>query len=371
MDSTPRTWRLRTELDDRPGALARIATRLAAFDCNILALSVQPVPGGVIDELVVRLPDTDTAAADDGLTPGRLVAAIRAEGGRRVGISPADVHHLIDPATAALRAGTGVLTDPHAMPEAVRTLLGADSVTVSRPGGESDADEHGGHRVSFVLADGTLLVARRGWAAFTEVELARVAALRQVLTAADATADGPTALVTADGAGLVIRPATPADLPAVDDFHSRCSAQTLFSRYHAGVRSLPRRWLHRLLSPPRGTTLLATCGGDVVAMAQLIRTADPREVEISVLVEDRWQRRGIGTALIHRLAVLARAGGHANLVAWCLRSETVFARTATRTGLPMSTRSEDGMVRIELRAAVPNRSEPAGTQHARTASDMA
>lgn len=362
MDSTPRTWRLRTELDDRPGALARIATRLAAFDCNILALSVQPVPGGVIDELVVRLPDTDGVAVDESVTPGRLVAAIRAEGGRCVGISPADVRHLVDPATAALRAGTAVLTDPHAMPEAVRTLLGADSVTVSRAGGEPDSDEQGGHRVSFVLADGTLLVARRGWAAFTEVELARVAALRQLLTAADASAGGPTALVTTDGAGLVIRPATPMDLPAVDDFHSRCSAQTLFSRYHAGVRSLPRRWLHRLLSPPRGTTLLATCGGEVVAMAQLIRTADPREVEISVLVEDRWQRRGVGTALIHRLAVLARAGGHANLVAWCLRSETVFARTATRTGLPMSTRSEDGMVRIELRAAVPNRTEPAGAQ---------
>jgi len=47
-DPTP-TWRLRVELTDRPGTLARLATSLAGKGCNILALTVLPVPDGVID----------------------------------------------------------------------------------------------------------------------------------------------------------------------------------------------------------------------------------------------------------------------------------------------------------------------------------
>src|SRR2546426_12593610 len=78
----PHTWLLRVELDDRPGALARVTTRLAARDCNVLGLSVLPVPGGVVDELVVRTPEE--------VTPAALVADIRAEGGRCVGLTPAD-----------------------------------------------------------------------------------------------------------------------------------------------------------------------------------------------------------------------------------------------------------------------------------------
>jgi hypothetical protein len=90
--NVPRTWLLRVELDDRPGALARVATRLAAQDCNVLGLAVLPVPGGVVDELVVHTPE--------GLAPAVLIAEIRAEGGRCVGLTPADVHSLVHLGTA-------------------------------------------------------------------------------------------------------------------------------------------------------------------------------------------------------------------------------------------------------------------------------
>lgn len=323
---TPTTWRIRVSLDDRPGALARVAARLAGRDCNVLGLSVLPVPGGVVDEIVVSTPP--------GVAPAALVDDIRAEGGRCVGITHADIRHLVDGTTAALRAAAGALRDPGSAAEAVRLVLGADSVAV----GQGD----------IVLPDGTRVAPRRGWAPFTEVELARVAAFGEVLAAAGAATAGPTAFVTAGGAGVVLRAGTPADAEAVADLHSRCSAQTLFARYHAGVRTLPRRWLHRLLQPPRGRTLLAVCGSAAIGMAQVIRTTDPAEAEISVLVEDRWQRQGLGTALITRLGAIGRAFGHERLIAWCLASESGFERAATASGLPVSVRREDGMVRLEL-----------------------
>jgi GNAT superfamily N-acetyltransferase len=352
MRAAPHTWLLRVELDDHPGALARLTTRLAARDCNVLGLSVLPVQGGVVDELVVHTPDE--------LAPATLVAEIRAEGGRCVGLTPADVHDLVDTTTAALRAVAAALRDPAAVPEAVRTLLAADSASFDEAAEEDKAEENG-HQV--VLDAGTPLVARRGWAPFTEVELARAAAFDEVLSAASMRANAPAAVLTTDGAGLVLRRGTPEDAQAVAMLHARCSAQTLFARYHAGMRTLPRRLLHRLLTPPRGSTVLALCGTDVVGLAQLIRTTSPAEAEISLLVEDEWQGRGVGTAMIRHLAMVARAAGHREMIAWCLPGEPAFANAANGSGLPLSTRREDDMTRIALRVTTdPNAAQISTTR---------
>lgn len=326
------TWRLRVRLDDRPGALARLTARLAAREANVLSLSVLPVPDGVVDDLVVR--------AGPDLLPADLVSDVRAEGGQCVGITRADVRSLVDHTTAALRAVAAAVRDPATGAEALRTLLAADSV-----GPRTGDEDRTGHRTSL---PGTDLVASRGWAPFTEVELARAAALAEVLGACEAEPDTPTAVLTTDGAAVVLRRGTPGDADAVTALHTRCSAETVFARYHAGTRTLPRRWLYRLLSPPRGSTLVAVCGHELIGMAQLIRTATPDVAEVSVLVEDGWQRRGLGTAMLRRLAATARAEGHRELVAWCLPTETAFTRTAMRSRTAVSVRQEDGMTRIGL-----------------------
>ncbi|OLR94264.1 GNAT family N-acetyltransferase [Actinokineospora bangkokensis] len=341
--NTSTTWRLRVRLEDSPGALARTTTRLAARDCNVLGLSVLPVPGGVVDEIVVTTPAG--TAADDVLDD------IRAEGGQCVGLTRADLREVVDRTTAALRAAAAALRDPSATAESVRVLLGADAVQVADPGVDDAAPDPDGRHRAVVRVGGAVLIARRGWAPFTDVELARVSALGEVLTAGEVTAIAPAAVLTSAGAGVVLRTGTPEDADAVADLHSRCSAKTLFARYHAGLRTLPKRWLHRLLQPPRGTTLLAVCGTRVVAMAQLIRTNDPDEAEISVLVEDSWQRTGLGSSMIARLGAVARGAGHRRVVAWCLPSEVGFERAAVASGLPVTLRREDGMVRVSLSVA--------------------
>jgi GNAT superfamily N-acetyltransferase len=344
MDETrtaPHTWLLRVELDDRPGALARVTTRLADRDCNVLGLSVLPVPGGVVDELVVRTPGD--------VAPATLVADIRAEGGRCVGLTPADLRSLIDGTTAALRAAAAAVADPASVAEAVRTVLAADSAGFEQDGVPGTDDD--GHRFTMRTGSELVMVARRGWAPFTDLELSRVAAFTELLDAAAAQIAAPMAVITTDGAGVVLRHGIPADAEAVDRLHARCSAHSLFTRYHAGVRTLPRRLLNRLLSPPRGTTLLAVCGTEVVGLAQLLRTTTPNEAEISLLIEDDWQGKGLGTAMIRRLATMARAAGHRELIAWCLPGESGFANTAAGSGLPMSMRRESNLTRIALNVA--------------------
>jgi GNAT superfamily N-acetyltransferase len=317
------TWRMRFELSDSPGALARVTVRLAAADCNVLALHVMPVPGGVLDEIVVR--------AGEGVLPADLVETVRSEGARRVRITSADLRDLVDQPTAVLRAAKMALVDPDQTAEAVRQVLAADSVTYGEAG-EGQVQ----------LGD---VVARRGWAGFTEVELTRAQALLDLV---DAPAPAIRGLLSDDGVALVLRPGLASDEDAVADLHTRCSMRTLFNRYHSGMRTVPRRWLHRLLNPPRGTTILAQCADQVVALGQLIHTGTPNCAEISLLVEDSWQRRGVGTALLGALASDARAAGYSELVAWCLPSESALVRTAARAGLDATTRREDGLLRVSI-----------------------
>ncbi|ONI89512.1 GNAT family N-acetyltransferase [Saccharothrix sp. ALI-22-I] len=342
MDTTPKTWRLRVELDDSPGALARVTIRLAAQDCNVLSLSVIPVPGGVIDEIVVR--------AAPGLLPADLVEAVRAEGGRCMGITSADMRDLVDAPTAALRAAGHAMRDPGAVCDALRAVLAADSVVIEPDDATSppSAEQRPSNTARLVTRDGMVVVARRGWSPFTQVELARGQALIDLLSDEGVATPQPTALLTDDGMAVVLRPGRAGDEDAVAELHSRCSMGTLFNRYHSGMRTVPRRWLHRLLSPPRGTTVLAQCADRVIAMGQLIPTSTPDSAEVSLLVEDGWQGRGVGTALLAALAVAARAGGYRELVGWCLPAETGLVRTAARAGLPTSVRREYGLVRVSI-----------------------
>lgn len=340
-DETPSvTWRLRIRMDDRPGMLARIAIRMADLECNILGLNVLPVPGGVLDEMVIR------PAA--GLTKAQLIKAISEEGCDCSEITDADVRELVDASAATLSAASRAVEDPSRYAEVLREVLAADMVTVVPIAEANPGRTEGGHRVAFAVDPDRALVARRRWAPFVQLELARAEALLGLLDTVRTNAAGPSAVTCTGGAMIVLREGRPGDADGVLALHDRCSPATLFQRYRIGVRSMPRRWLHRLLVPPRGLSLLAICGHDVIGHGQLILGASGEIAEISLLVEDAWQRKGVGTALMARLAVLAAARGHRKLMAVSLPGRDGIFRTALRAGLAPEQQEEEGLLRIAI-----------------------
>jgi GNAT superfamily N-acetyltransferase len=355
-------WRLRVELNDRPGTLARLTASLAARDCNILALTVLPVPDGVVDDLIISTPE--------GLRPADLITLVRAVGGRCAGITMADLHDLTDSPTSALRAATRLVERSTSYAEAVRDLLGADAAEPLDPGdaaAEATADHGsaaGERQVVIGTTEDTTLLLRRGWAAFTEVELARANALADFMRALDLPSSDPTAVITEDGAGIVLRPGRQSDTNAVAVMHDRCSRASLFARYHTGTRSVPRRLLHRLLAPPRGQTIVGVQGHQVVALGQLINTSSPNIGEVSLLVEDQWHGQGIGTALLGYLVRMSRAAGYTELLGWCLPGERGLIRIAAKAGVPMSTSYEDKLMRVALDIRDPACLQVAATEQA-------
>ena len=340
--AVPSAWRVRIRMHDHPGTLARIAIRLADLECNILGLSVLPVPGGVLDEIVLR-PAT-------GLPRRHLADAIRAEGCECTAIIDADVHELVDPSSSTLLAARRAVDDPARLAEVLKDVLDRGR-RHARPRGRGEPGPHRERAPGGVRAGRRgALVARRQWAPFVQLELTRAEALVTLLAAAARNVGGP------GGAGP---PGRRGDRPA----------QGRPRRRRGGVRTAPPLLDGDAVPPlPHGSAdgpaPLAAPAAGASARHERARGLRPRGdrpgpadpdpksggAEISLLVEDDWQRQGIGTALLARVAVLAEAQGITELPRTALTGDEVLPRTAARAGLRTESGIEDG---AQLRMFLP------------------
>jgi GNAT superfamily N-acetyltransferase len=117
----------------------------------------------------------------------------------------------------------------------------------------------------------------------------------------------------ADGlAAAAIRPARPADLPALRDFFAGLSMQTRYLRFFAPVTPGPA--MLNLLCGGAGTTsaVLATRDAIIIGHAMAADRSGPcgaRMTDIGVVVADAWQGQGVGSALVRALITGAQARG--------------------------------------------------------------
>jgi GNAT superfamily N-acetyltransferase len=120
---------------------------------------------------------------------------------------------------------------------------------------------------------------------------------------------------------LLVRPARPDDLTRLMQMLDRCSPETLYRRFHATTTEPMRREIERVAAPATHEihrSWVAVGGDGAVRGTGTLawRGRDDATPEIALLVEDAWFRRGIGRALVGRMAAEARRSGAATIVAW-------------------------------------------------------
>ncbi|MFF9030127.1 GNAT family N-acetyltransferase [Streptomyces iakyrus] len=341
-------WRMRTTVQDEPGSLAALCGALAGQRVDILSLQTHPLARGTVDEFLLRGPAALPASA--------ITTAVESAGGADTWIERADAHDLVDAPTRVLGLAARTALDAAELPLALRQLLGRCTIR-SQPAPAGGGRAPGGLPVEGALDDtvmrlrapeGGVITVERPYLPFTPTEFARARALVELdARLGPRLPHGRDVLTLAEGSDITVRRADTRDLEAARAMHERCSDRTLKLRYHGPVGDADR-YLNHLLSPRYGRTLaVQTASGRIVGLGHLLWDGD--ETEVALLVEDTWQRRGVGAELLSRLVAMAVEAGCSSVYAVTQASNTGMVAAMRGLGLPLDYQVEEGTLVITAR----------------------
>ncbi len=133
-------------------------------------------------------------------------------------------------------------------------------------------------------------------------------------------------------------------------FFRTSSPEALHSRFREMVK-VDARFAERFVGDGvNRISLIGRLEGEIVALATLDRLRDATAAEVSFLVADRLQERGVGTRLLEQLAEIARAAGIVTFVAEVAAANVVMLAVFRDAGFEV-TRERVGDT-VELQFAV-------------------
>jgi GNAT superfamily N-acetyltransferase len=286
-------WRVRTTLEERPGALAELTTACGSAGVNILGLQVFPGVDRVTDELVLRTPDS-WGLAD-------IADLVERAGGTRVSVLPCTEAALADQPTRYVLAARSILAEPATFPDVVAQLFDA----------EADPDASGLSPVmdGMDLEIGDVVVQLRRTAPFTAAEHARGSALAELV---------------ADVLGAAAATSAPAPQEVSTD--------------------------QEPVLEVRDREVRAVVAGAVVGRAAW-EVDDEHAWHVELAVDPAWRRRGIGSRLLLETARVARTSEAEELVVRTAADNPAVLPLVLGTGLRGRIRmgSDDLTVRIPVR----------------------
>ena len=160
------------------------------------------------------------------------------------------------------------------------------------------------------------------------------------------------------GSRVPVRAIQPGDALALQRFHSRLSANSIFRRF---LHPMPRL-------DDAGATYFTQLDGsnrhalvaldphqseEIIAVVRYDRDPGSDRAEYAIIVADPWQHQGLGQAITRLLVDDARANGLAGLYAYVLPENRAMAHLFHDLGLPLTVRREDvtlNCIELDLRA---------------------
>jgi RimJ/RimL family protein N-acetyltransferase len=173
-------------------------------------------------------------------------------------------------------------------------------------------------------------------------------------------------LVLRSGVQVPVREIRPSDAPALQRFHSRLSALSVFRRF---LHPMPRL-------DDAGATYFTELDGinrhalvaldphqrdEISAVVRYDRDPGSDQAEYAIVVADPWQHQGLGRALTTLLIDDARANGIRVLYAYVLPENRPMSHLFQDLGLPFRVRREDptlDCIELDLRGGTTDRPAP-------------
>ncbi len=118
-------------------------------------------------------------------------------------------------------------------------------------------------------------------------------------------------LTTWTGFGFTVRPATPDDAAALQEFFTHVTQEDLRFRFLTGLNQLGRAMVERLIQVDhqRSENFLAFDGDRLIGTAMLAADEDGSRAEVAVSLDKDYKGRGIGWCLLDHCARFAASRG--------------------------------------------------------------
>ncbi|HEY2151812.1 MAG TPA: GNAT family N-acetyltransferase [Vicinamibacterales bacterium] len=174
----------------------------------------------------------------------------------------------------------------------------------------------------------------------------------------------PDHVVLRDGSVARLRFAREDDRELLADFFHSLSAEALQRRFFASVQPPPKMLdaFCTTYDPGSTSTLLALRQVDgglhVIACASYFKI-DAQKAEVAFAVDDRFQHRGLGTALLERLATLAVQHGFTLFEAVTLADNTAMLDVFRESGFEIQSKTDHGAITVQLSLEVTYRATAA------------
>ncbi len=164
------------------------------------------------------------------------------------------------------------------------------------------------------------------------------------------------AVALKDGTPVILRPIKPTDDELMLELFNSLSEETIHLRFFSFMKSMPKDWLEKFThidyEKQMAIVALADEGGKerIVAVGRYnVLPSGPDEAEFAIVVQDAYQKRGIGTEVIQHLVLLARLQGVRTIVGYIMHDNYRMFALLRKSGLNISEKYwEDGIMRVEI-----------------------
>lgn len=150
---------------------------------------------------------------------------------------------------------------------------------------------------------------------------------------------------------VLLRPIRPEDAQAEKRFVSRLSPETMYLRFHAPLRELTTERLVRFtqIDYDREIAFVAIDASgeqeEIRGVARYTRMPDGFSCEFGIAIEDAWQGRGLGHALMTALEETARSRGLTEIIGYVLRDNEGMGKLMRGRGYIATSAPDDEGVR--------------------------
>ena len=124
-----------------------------------------------------------------------------------------------------------------------------------------------------------------------------------------------------NGVTVWLRPIRPEDESELTALYDRLSPETAYQRFFTIMARLPPSWAHILANVDYERRMAIVAVGpdnELIAVARYEYDEAANEAEIAIVVQDQWQGKGLGTAMLKELFSYADAKGIRRLRAYVL-----------------------------------------------------